>query len=171
MLLNRNWEKKFNKDKGVEWTPSERDLKRAVQFAEATADEYYPMVGDTDKKISLDFSEDVDAFKDKWMPAWEAMTPDQQALSTIYQLIGTSSDLGGNYSRKYNKMKKFLPIDMMHEGVLKMYLTQWHDHLMSDKLNEGVPRQTADFGKQAALGYDFDTVSTKERTELEKLCG
>ena len=171
MLLNRNWEEKFNKEKGVEWTPSETDLKRAVQFAEATAAEYYPMVGEADKKISLDFSDDVDAFKDKWMPVWEAMTPDQQALSTIYQLIGTSSDLGGNFARKYNKMKKFLPIDMMHEGVLKMYLTQWHDNLMSDRLNEGVPKRPQDFGKKANIGYDFNRVSNKERTELEKLCG
>lgn len=148
------------------------DRQKGVKFAEDFSADFYGLFQDRED-INVDFNEEVEELKDKWVPVWESLTPRQQTMSTIKMLQGTNDTFKGKANNKQAFRMTFFPLDVVHGETLKLYLRDWTNILTSPALKDLKPK---DFRTMRTLqdegGYNLNIDTSKlSKDLLEKKCG
>ncbi len=148
------------------------DRQKGVKFAEDFSADFYGIFEDRED-VNVDFNEEVEELKDKWVPVWESLTPRQQTMSTIKMLQGTKDTFKGKLNNKQAFRMSFFPLDVVHGETLKLYLRDWTNILTSPALKD---LNKKDFRTMKTLqddgGYNLNMDTSKlSKDLLEKKCG
>jgi len=96
--------------------------------------------------VTYDFHEEIQKMIDDLYERFNKLSPEVQAISTLYFLQGAAVRVNTVKGKKIANVKEviqLLPLDLMSEDIVMPYLQMWGEHLikpLAEKIADNVPQ-------------------------------